>query len=281
MADYHSTDFIYEEWALQAPEYYAQEMQNSPDILNTPDISLNSYGSTWDAFYSNQGSSAYKLRRYLETEFKNYLRDSQESELCIIDVGAGVGSCSLSLLETLRDKIVGYINTDCSEKALEHLASNLKAKETIKEGKHIDFVTWDITTHSFPGSAKIERRCNVALSIFTLSAIHPSLHEVALYNIKSSLRDGSSHILFRDYALHDMTQYRHKVLERKEQYYTLCERKDGTFAFFFTSSYFEDLVRRVGGLRLVEGPSYACVINKNRRTGQELRRVFLHAVIGT
>ena len=111
------------------------------------------------------------------------------------------------------------------------------------------------------------------MSIFTLSAIPPEKHPLCLSNIASALAPGGV-ILFRDYARHDMTMYRHKT--RLDE--GLYQRADGTLAYYFDKEYMAALVGGVAGLRLVEC-EYCCVENRNRKTGQALRRVFLHAVM--
>jgi methyltransferase-like protein 6 len=56
----------------------------------------------------------------------------------------------------------------------------------------------------------------------------------------------------------------------------LYRRGDGTLACFFTTHELAGLAAAVG-LEVVEC-EYVCVINRNRKTGQELRRVFVHGV---
>jgi hypothetical protein len=272
MAEYYSKDFDFVEWSVQAPKFYGSKVEEAETPLED-----HAYGDVWDSFYTKSGASAYQKRRFIEMEFKGFLGGSSEKNLSIIDIGAGVGSCSLSLLESLAEKVGVYMHVDCSEVALRHLkekVSKLISRGDVKEEEknmEIGYSTWDITTSPWNGNLY-----NLGLCIFTMSAIHPVSHEKALRNIKSSLHAGAV-ICFRDYALHDMTQYRHTLLESDDTF-ALCQRKDGTYACFFTIAYLEGLAGRVG-LLLEEGPEYCCVINKNRKTSQQLRRVFLHAVM--
>jgi hypothetical protein len=55
-----------------------------------------------------------------------------------------------------------------------------------------------------------------------------------------------------------------------------CRRGDGTLSYFFST---EDLAARArsAGLQVQEA-DYVCVLNTNRKTGQQLRRVFVHGV---
>jgi hypothetical protein len=53
-------------------------------------------------------------------------------------------------------------------------------------------------------------------------------------------------------------------------------RGDGTLSYFFST---QDLAARAEAAGLqVEEAEYACVCNTNRKTGQQLRRVFVHGV---
>ncbi len=70
-----------------------------------------------------------------------------------------------------------------------------------------------------------------------------------------------------------MTMYRHTIrLEEK-----LFERSDRTLSYYFDIDYFVTLAREAS-FTVVE-IKYATVINRNRKTKQQMRRVFLHAVL--
>lgn len=56
----------------------------------------------------------------------------------------------------------------------------------------------------------------------------------------------------------------------------LYRRGDGTLAYFYTTQELAGLAA-AAGLEVVEC-DYATVVNKNRKTGQELRRAFVHGV---
>ena len=56
----------------------------------------------------------------------------------------------------------------------------------------------------------------------------------------------------------------------------LYRRGDGTLSYFFS---LEDLQARAEAAGFeVEEARYICVINRNKKTGAELRRVFVHGV---
>ena len=194
-------------------------------------------------------------------EFSSYFFGTSKS-LKIIDVGAGVGSTAVALLRGLDGRISEYCATDCSRVGLEFLSSRIEG-----EGK-ATLELWDISSHPWPHDRKFDR----VMCIFTLSAIHPNLHKRSLFHMASALNDGGC-ILFRDYAVFDMTMFRHKAISEN-----LYQRQDRTLAYFFEKDKFSELVSSIKGLCLEEN-SYCCVTNVNRKTKQELKRVFLHAVI--
>lgn len=57
---------------------------------------------------------------------------------------------------------------------------------------------------------------------------------------------------------------------------SLYRREDGTLSYFFTLERARALAEGAGFT--VEELEYACVANLNRKTGKELRRVFVHGV---
>lgn len=108
--------------------------------------------------------------------------------------------------------------------------------------------------------------------VFALSAVHPRNHLISLLNIYEQLTEGSF-LLFRDYGIHDMTMYRHNIRHDDKLY----ERSDGTLSYYFDIDYFTSLAIEAN-FEVIE-IKYATVINKNRKTKVEMKRVFLHAVL--
>ena len=84
---------------------------------------------------------------------------------------------------------------------------------------------------------------------------------------------GSGVILFRDYGVCDMTMYRHHTRHSER----LFVRSDGTLAYYFDLDYLRSIAA-AAELR-VEELEYATVRLQNRKTGQVMRRVFVHAVL--
>ena len=79
--------------------------------------------------------------------------------------------------------------------------------------------------------------------VFVLSAIHPDKHKQVMHNLARVLKPGGV-LLFRDYALYDMTMIRFspgsKICDR------LYVRQDGTRSFFFTPEDIQKLGEETG-----------------------------------
>jgi hypothetical protein len=161
---------------------------------------------------------------------------------------------------------LNFIATDYSSAALEILRHNRKY-----DSRRIAVHRWDVTQPSDP--AIIGGNCiDAVLMIFALSAVHPSNHMSAMLNLYLSLPIGSF-VLFRDYGVHDMTMYRHSIRHNQN----LFERSDGTLSYYFDLDSFISLAQEAG-FSVVEN-KYATIINRNRKTRVEMRRVFVHAVL--
>jgi methyltransferase-like protein 6 len=136
---------------------------------------------------------------------------------------------------------------------------------------------------------------------FTLSAVPPGEPmRRMLRNAAACLKPGRGVLCLRDHALGDLVQLRippEQVLPGYEHTYV---RGDGTMAHFFTVEELEGLAREAGfevaaaeaaaeeeeeedddeaaaATTTIGRARVACVFNRNRRTGQELRRAFVTA----
>ena len=113
-----------------------------------------------------------------------------------------------------------------------------------------------------------------ALVLFMASAMpHASLASI-FHEAATCLAPGGV-LLFRDYAIYDEAELRFRPGRRLDQH--LFARCDGTLAAFFS---IEDVTIAAAraGLEVVE-TRYLYRRNSNRATGQQLRRIFLHAVL--
>ena len=95
--EYHSNDFDFDSWSREAQEHILAGSSSEEDRESLTEASDLIYGDVWDDFYTQQGKSAYQVRRYIMEEFSSYFLGTSKS-LKIIDVGAGVGSTAVALL---------------------------------------------------------------------------------------------------------------------------------------------------------------------------------------
>lgn len=138
---------------------------------------------------------------------------------------------------------------------------------------------WDITTPFISPHPKFSDPCSVfhgLLCVFVLSAVLPEYHITALTNMRTCLKPGGS-ILFRDYAVYDMTMFRHpiRLSERLFQRHHIHDgdnvtrdtgtdgHEEGTLVYYFDIDYMRSIVE-ASGLHVSE-LEYATVINRNRR----------------
>ena len=75
----------------------------------------------------------------------------------------------------------------------------------------------------------------------------------------------------------ELRQQQQEEEMEEEERYALYRRGDGTLSCFFTLQEVQNLFQNVGMIA-VEGPEYHTVTNRNRKTKEAIRRVFVHAV---
>ena len=196
MVQYHNHDFDFSNYAEYAVNNY-----QLPKVNENYEMIKSELSHHWNKFYSNhKAGNVYKPRRYLFSEFKNFLSHDSE-EKTILEVGCGHGCSIFPLLESTS---CSYIASDYSEEAL-----NIMKADKQFDASRITTIIWDITT--YPPSYLLEKKSNIILCIFTLSAIHPDYHLKCFQHLAMTLQKDNlttkSSILFRDYAVHDMTMY--------------------------------------------------------------------------
>jgi SAM-dependent methyltransferase len=254
---YFDSDFCHEEWAEECASRY-----NLPEIgkLGYSKENGSNFSQDWEDFYRvHDNGQFFKSRKYLAKEFQPWLERSH----LLMEVGCGYGCSIYPLLDSFPN--LNFIATDYSATALEIFQQNRRF-----DSSRILIQQWDVTLPC-PVTALGERQIDSVLLIFALSAVHPSDHLTAMRNLYKALPDGSV-ILFRDYGVNDLTMYRHTI--RHSEY--LFERSDGTLSFYFDLASLLTLAQ--AACFSVLEMKYATVINKNRKSGVEMRRVFVHAV---
>ena len=103
----------------------------------------------------------------------------------------------------------------------------------------------------------------------------PEKFLIAIKNIISVLQPGGF-LCFRDYGLYDMTMLRFSPSQEVEG--GRCFRRgDGTLSTYFEVNQVKAMFESEGFT--VESMKYALVQNVNRKTGEVMRRCFVHGVV--
>lgn len=280
------------------------------------DIGLTCEAASWDEFYSMHSTArVYQARKYIYPEFRAWIdaaavsSSSSGRPLTVVEAGCGHGCTMFPILEILASmrvcqcntETVGtavpwrYVATDCSEQALQLVSSHplFEAYNTNTNGT-IELLLWNCeqpfstavavnaqagNTEKQPAASSFvpQGLADLAFCIFTLSAVDPIHHVRCFSHIHSLLAPGGA-LLFRDYAIHDMTMYRHS--QRVGE--LLFRRPEGTLAYYFDEVSLV-MAATAAGFEVKE-VKYACVEVKNRSgkakmaQAQNMRRVFIHAV---
>ncbi|PNW71911.1 hypothetical protein CHLRE_16g668100v5 [Chlamydomonas reinhardtii] len=231
-----------------------------------PAASTSYEGDRWEEFYKAHPSARFfKERRYLLLEFPFLTHPDCRH---VVEIGAGCGSSILPVLKANPGSRTTC--TDISTTCLEQLLAAAHA-EGVDRSRVAVFpadATDPAAAHLFNGLA-----ADALLIMFTLSAVPPQQQLVMLQHAWRSLAPGGR-LLIRDHGLYDMVQLRIPP----EQWVgpNLYKRGDGTMAYFFS---LEDMAARAtqAGFDITE-LKYVTVVNRNRKSGLELRRVFIHCV---
>eukprot|EP00581_Thalassiosira_minuscula_P008510 CAMPEP_0183707896 /NCGR_PEP_ID=MMETSP0737-20130205/4316_1 /TAXON_ID=385413 /ORGANISM="Thalassiosira miniscula, Strain CCMP1093" /LENGTH=378 /DNA_ID=CAMNT_0025935635 /DNA_START=9 /DNA_END=1145 /DNA_ORIENTATION=- len=117
----------------------------------------------------------------------------------------------------------------------------------------------------------------IVLMVFVLSAVTPSRVNRFLEQVYQTTKHGGR-VCFRDYGLYDMPMLRFPPSSRKSTAPNdpVFVRGEGTIARFFSVESTKELFESAG-FTTVE-LRYCTVFNHNRKTGQKLKRVFVHGV---
>lgn len=261
-----AVSFFHSDFTFEAIQ---REVGNTPlPVVSTPPPALNYCGDWDDFFHCHKKGSFFKSRRYICTEFESFM----DISTTILEVGCGYGCTMVPILKSFPG--ITYIATDFSPEALSILRNNVEkllpaAYSPLPDSVQVRVLDI-VTTPLSVGPALLTLPSRV-LAIFAISAIDPSYHEAAFRHIYLSLQEGG-YFLFRDYAIHDMTMYRHKVRFGEHLY----QRGDGTLAYYFDVDYVDEILSKVGFSKVEL--RYDCVQCRNKKSSVDMKRVFVHAV---
>lgn len=248
------------------PPAAAAAASPSPDNPESSSTSSNT-DNEWEVFYqAHPAAKFFQERRYLLLEFPCLAPPCQLQH--VVEIGAGCGSSILPVLRvqpharaTLSD-----ISSTCLQQLLQ-ACSHLGLDST-----RVDAFVADGTSPEL-GQRLAGCAADAVLIMFTLSAVVPEGMLGMMRNAAAALRLGGV-LCIRDHALYDMVQLRIPAEQCIGRH--LYRRGDGTLAYFYTTEELAGLAA-AAGLEVVEC-DYVCVVNRNRKTGQALRRAFVHGV---
>ena len=308
--NFHKNDFDYEEFASKAALASSPPSPSSREAFAEAAAARADSSDdavAWDAFYSREAQAdPYRPRRYLIAEFPELLSPSRPipppwllplfqllppwlppAPPLLFDIGCGYGSALMPLLRA--NSRLCAVAVDLSPTAVARLSENLRDRALFSpsDRRRVRARPWDITKGLPPpfsedGARSDGKRefADLALLIFTLSAVAPTEHVAVLRRLRSALRPGSGTILFRDRARFDLTMIRASDKQRLGE--STYAREDGTLAHYFTADEVERLAAEAG-LEVVDEhgdagkASYCTVRLRNRRKGTDMHRCFVHA----
>lgn len=175
----------------------------------------------------------------------------------VIDLGCGAGAC-LGVTATRAKEV---LCVDVSTMALELVKEKFPMVDTLQCDLQGD------------GTELPRNWADLGLLVFTLSALRPDRQIEALRHCAATLKPGGV-LLFRDYGMFDHVQTKEHTMRVGE---CTIQKGDGVLCTFFDLE-FIIMAFGVAGLTLHEPPKYCTVKNLNRKTGEELFRVFVQAV---
>ena len=234
------------------------------------------YGEVWEKFHVTMGCKFFPRKRYVPLAFPE-IGERKERRRALA-LGCGTGSSILAILKYWDHIHVGCV--DVSKKAVDVVLDRCKDEDL--SSRLLAAEVYDLASEKkIPRSILSHAPYNAFTLIFVLSAIRPKDHIKVLQRTRELGLKGSTLLCFRDYGLYDMTMLRskkHQVVKLgdEEGPPRLFRRADGTLRYFFSLEYVRSVFSKAGWecVRM----DYSRVVNKNRRTGQELRRVFVTAV---
>ena len=278
---YHCSDFSVDDH-VQAVLASGWSEQDDAGPTHEEWASAGTQALCWQDFHCAH-TDFFKPRRYLSQAFPSLIGRS----LALLEAGCGSGSSALPLLADNSDARVAAF--DVSPAALAAAQRNADAAglsssrffafqgDPLQTGPHRfrELLFEEARAHgwSLPGGF------DAALAVFVLSALAPSALPTFVASLVSALRPGGQ-LLVRDYGLYDMPMLRFSAHARRGP--GLYQREDGTLARFFDLEQLVadviDAARDAGVLLCCEEHKWCAVSNSNRKTGVEMRRVFVHAV---
>ena len=233
----------------------------------------------WEAFHATHAAGFFKPRAFLGAAFP-VLSTARH----VLEVGVGSGSNLPGLLASgAVERVYGC---ELSGSALRAAGASPQAAAALAANR-LELFLWDAHTGEAPPAlcaaaaaapppplpARLSGGMDAVVMTFVASALPPAAHPALFARCAAALAPGGA-LCFRDYGERDCAQLR--ALDGAMLTPWLHARPDGTLAFFFSAEGARALLEGAG--LAVEELAVHTVRNRNRKTGAELMRVFVHAV---
>ena len=221
----------------------------------------------WDLFYKRNSTNFFKDRHWTSREFEDLAgkNDAETETSSLLEVGCGVGNFAFPLLQEKPDLFI--FACDFSPRAVEFVKRNRNYDESRIKAFQCDISAENCFSPHYP------MRVDLISAVFVLSAIKPEKFAMVFRNFNSVLKEGGK-ILFRDYAVNDMTMIRFapgtKIRDK------LYLRQDGTTSYFFSRAELAEMAAESGFK--AERIEYVHRRTVNKKEGIDAERIFLQAV---
>lgn len=318
MVEYYDNDFSFEEHQMEMEHKLrsmqsSAETDEHDKIDDDEHIKLhpNTQAQCWDGFHTSHSTgNFFKPRRYIMKCFPCILdhcdaensTQTEQSKRLVLEVGCGSGSSCLPILRNCSESTI-ILACDCSAKAVDVCKSVVQSSIDSKnfgafvsdpslesdesdtsfaqdvKAAHMQLLTEETITNNDDTVGLAD----IVLMVFVLSAVPPKRVPRFMKQIYDAVKCGGK-VCFRDYALYDLPMMRFKETHSINSTCSdsdgktprLYERGDGTLSRFFSLDTIRDIFEPAGFI--MEELRYATVFNNNRKTGERLKRAFVHAV---
>lgn len=223
----------------------------------------------WNLFYKRNSNHFFKDRHWTDREFSELLppsssSSSQDHRKLLLEIGCGHGSFVFPLLKS--NPSLQIFACDFSSHAIELVKASPDYDPSRLTAFVCDISQKEALVPQLPSPAMMD----LVSCIFVLSALRPETLEPAFSNIYSVLKPGGL-LLFRDYAVGDLTQLRFKPESKIQE--NLHYRQDGTLSYFFSKDFLLELTEKIG----FETVECELVHRKvvNRKKDLEMDRIFI------